>query len=179
MLSSTPSLGGSRSSPNARQAKNLSSSASLPQLTGSRPSLPDKIHAMAEGLHTQELKSRQRLFASHAHDPQLLQQLVQQNAQMLQFMMQQNQNQAAPQQNPGVPPGAQHGQNTASMKPVPPEEFTGTCYEAWKKRIEEWVVLFSNLDAAQKAPLLKRFLKGDVPLARRTLSAVPTARGTS
>ena len=64
--------------------------------------------------------------------------------------MQQNQNQAAPQQKPGVPPGAQHGQNTASMKPVPPEEFTGTCYEAWKKRIEEWVVLFSNLDAAQK-----------------------------
>ena len=104
-------------------------------------------------------------------DPQLLQQLVQQNAQMLQFMMQQNQNQAAPQQNPGVPPGAQHGQNTASMKPVPPEEFTGTCYEAWKKRIEEWVVLFSNLDAAQKAPLLKRFLKGDAAAIAR--AAVP------
>ena len=76
MLSSTPSLGGSRSSPNARQAKNLSGSASLPQLAGTRPSLPDKIHAMAEGLHTHELKSRQRLFASHAHDTQLLQQMV-------------------------------------------------------------------------------------------------------
>ena len=57
------------------------------------------------------------------------------------------------------------------MKPVPPEEFTGAGYEAWKRRLEDWQALFANLDAAQKAPLLKRALKGDAAAIAR--AAVP------
>ena len=57
------------------------------------------------------------------------------------------------------------------MKPVPPEEFTGDGYEAWTRRLEDWQALFANLDAAQKAPLLKRALKGDAAAIAR--AAVP------
>ena len=107
-----------------------------------------------------------------AVDPQLLQQLMAQNAQMLQLMMQQQQN-AQPPLQPQAGGGGGNVQvtATASMKPVPPEEFTGAGYEAWKKRLEDWQALFANLDAAQKAPLLKRALKGDAAAIAR--AAVP------
>ena len=111
-----------------------------------------------------------------AIDQQSLQQLLAQNQQMLQVMINLQQNAQQPQQaaGNGGQPAANAGNpaaNTAQMKPVPPEEFTGPGYEAWKRRLEDWQALFANLDAAQKAPLLKRALKGDAAAIAR--AAVP------
>ena len=110
-----------------------------------------------------------------AIDQQSLQQLLAQNQQMLQVMINLQQNTQQPQQaQQAGQPAANAGNpaaNTAQMKPVPPEEFTGPGYEAWKRRLEDWQALFANLDAAQKAPLLKRALKGDAAAIAR--AAVP------
>ena len=110
-----------------------------------------------------------------AIDQQSLQQLLAQNQQMLQVMINLQQNAQQPQQaQQAGQPAANAGNpaaNTAQMKPVPPEEFTGPGYEAWKRRLEDWQALFANLDAAQKAPLLKRALKGDAAAIAR--AAVP------
>ena len=115
-------------------------------------------------------------IAPVAIDPQAFQQLLDQNQQMLQVIIGLQQNAQQPQQaaGNGGQPAANAGNpaaSTAQMKPVPPEEFTGAGYEAWKRRLEDWQALFANLDAAQKAPLLKRALKGDAAAIAR--AAVP------
>ena len=96
----------------------------------------------------------------------VLNELLQQNRQLMEMLVAKQ----------GSATAAPHsGSQSTMMKPVPPAEFTGSAgagFEAWKKRLSDWMMTHYNLDVKQKAPLLMQALKGDAAALAR--AAVPT-----
>ena len=94
---------------------------------------------------------------------ELVVQLLQQNQQLMQQLLAQQQ---APQPKAAPPPPPLQEQ---VVRPVPPAEFSGVGFEAWKKRLGDWRSTHARLAVDQKAGLLMQALKGDAERLARTV----------